>query len=81
VEVKPSAYLDQLERAIDEDRAAHGKRPLKEKPDHGQAAAQTKEVAWFWLEWDRDAPSGSNRNTFCDGRHIQGLPLENNLQL
>lgn len=33
VDVAPMAYLDELECAIQEDRAAHGKKPLKEKPD------------------------------------------------
>lgn len=31
VKVKPSEYLESLEAAIGEDRAAHGKKPLKEK--------------------------------------------------
>ena len=32
VGVKPAEYLEALEAAIDEDRAAHGKKPLQEKP-------------------------------------------------
>jgi transposase len=40
VEVKPQQYLAQLEQAVEEDRAAEGKRPLKESP----AAAPTKEI-------------------------------------
>jgi transposase len=40
VEVKPVEYLAQLEAAIDEDRAEHGKRELKTK----QTEASTKEI-------------------------------------
>jgi transposase len=40
VEVKPVEYLAQLEAAIDEDRAEHGKRELKTK----QSEASTKEI-------------------------------------
>src|SRR5271155_142967 len=44
VEVKPSAYLEELERAVDEDRVAHGKRPLKEKPAVPEASPSSKEI-------------------------------------
>lgn len=40
VEVKPLEYLAQLEQAVEEDRAAHGKRELKA----GAAAPATKEI-------------------------------------
>ena len=40
VKVKPSAYLDALDAAIDEDRAAHSKKPLK----GSQAEPETKEI-------------------------------------
>jgi IS5 family transposase len=40
VEVKPLEYLEQLEAAIEEDRAEHGKRELKTKA----ASAKTKEI-------------------------------------
>ena len=40
VEVKPVEYLAQLEAAVDEDRAEHGKRELKEKA----AEPETKEI-------------------------------------
>jgi transposase len=40
VEVKPVEYLAQLEAAIDEDRAEHGKRELKTKPSE----TSTKEI-------------------------------------
>jgi transposase len=41
VAVKPAAYLEALDAAIDEDRAAHGKKPLKDKPT---AEPETKEI-------------------------------------
>jgi transposase len=41
VAVKPAAYLEALDAAIDEDRAAHGKKALKGKP---AAKPQTKEI-------------------------------------
>jgi transposase len=41
VEVKPAEYLQALDAAITEDRAAHGKAPLKDKPG---AAPETKEI-------------------------------------
>lgn len=41
VQVKPSQYLEALDAAIDEDRAAHGKRPLKDK---AAAEPETKEI-------------------------------------
>jgi hypothetical protein len=41
VAVKPQEYLAALDAAVTEDRAAHGKRPLKEQPD---AEAETKEI-------------------------------------
>ena len=37
VGVKPAAYLEALDAAIDEDRAAHGKKPLKDKADKCEA--------------------------------------------
>src|SRR3974390_1575560 len=40
VEVKPVGYLAQLEAAVEQDRAEHGKRELKE----GAAAPETKEI-------------------------------------
>lgn len=40
VEVKPVEYLEQLEAAVEEDRAEHGKRELKAKP----AEPKTKEI-------------------------------------
>jgi len=40
VAVKPAAYLAALDEAISEDRAAHGKAPLKDKP----AAPETKQI-------------------------------------
>ena len=40
VEVKPVEYLAQLEAAVEQDRAEHGKRELKE----GAAAPETKEI-------------------------------------
>lgn len=41
VKVKPAEYLEALDAAIDEDRAAHGKRPLKDKP---ASEPETKEI-------------------------------------
>jgi transposase len=41
VAVKPAEYLQALDAAIDEDRAAHGKKPLKDKP---AAEPETKEI-------------------------------------
>jgi transposase len=41
VAVKPQEYLEALDAAIDEDRAAHGKKPLKDKPE---AEPETKEI-------------------------------------
>ena len=41
VKVKPSEYLKALDAAIDEDRAAHGKKPLKDKP---VAEPETREI-------------------------------------
>jgi len=40
VKVKPSAYLEALDAAIDEDRAAHGKKPLKAS----EAEAESREI-------------------------------------
>ena len=39
--MKPSSIWQQLEEAIEEDRAAHGKRELKEQPE---AEPETKEI-------------------------------------
>lgn len=41
VQVKPQEYLAALEEAIGEDRAAHGKKPLKEQPE---AEPETKQI-------------------------------------
>jgi len=41
VKVKPVEYLRALDRAIDEDRAEHGKKPLKDKP---ATEPETKEI-------------------------------------
>jgi transposase len=41
VEVKPAEYLQALDEAIGEDRAAHGKKPLKDKPE---VEPETKEI-------------------------------------
>jgi IS5 family transposase len=41
VKVKAASYLEALDAAIEEDRAAHGKKALKEKP---AAAPETKEI-------------------------------------
>ncbi len=41
VAVKPQEYLAALDRAVTEDRAAHGKAPLKEQPE---AEPETKEI-------------------------------------
>jgi transposase len=41
VQVKPSAYLEALDAAIEEDRATHGKKPLKDKPE---AEPETKAI-------------------------------------
>ena len=41
VQVKPQEYLAALEAAITEDRAEHGKKPLKDKPE---AEPETKEI-------------------------------------
>ena len=41
VAVKPQEYLAALDRAVTEDRAAHGKSPLKEQPE---AEPETKEI-------------------------------------
>ena len=41
VEVKPVEYLAQLDQAVEQDRAAHGKRELKAKPE---TAPATKEI-------------------------------------
>jgi transposase len=41
VQVKPQEYLAALDRAVSEDRAAHGKAPLKEQPE---SEPETKEI-------------------------------------
>ena len=41
VKVKPQQYLESLEAAITKDRAAHGKRPLKDQPE---AEPETKQI-------------------------------------
>ena len=41
VQVKPQQYLAELDRAIGEDRAAHGKKPLKEQPE---SEAETRQI-------------------------------------
>jgi len=44
VAVKPAEYLAALEEAITEDRAAHGKTPLKAKPAEADSKAETKQI-------------------------------------
>lgn len=41
IQVKPQEYLAALDRAVTEDRAAHGKRPLKEQPE---SEPETREI-------------------------------------
>jgi hypothetical protein len=41
VKVKPSEYLEALDAAVEEDRAAHGKKPLKDKPS---AEPESREI-------------------------------------
>ena len=43
VEQKPSEYLAALDAAVEEDRAAHGKKPLPKKKDDDDAAPPTQE--------------------------------------
>jgi transposase len=74
VKVKPSQYLEELEAAIEEDRAAHGKKPLKDKreaepetreikvsrtdPDAGYMVREGKPKGFFYLD-----------HRTVDGRH------------
>lgn len=44
VAVKPAAYLDELDAAIDADRQAEGKRPLKRKQDKDDTSGSIKEI-------------------------------------
>lgn len=44
VAVKPQEYLAALDAAVTEDRAAHGKAPLKDKPSAAQSTAETRTI-------------------------------------
>ena len=44
VAVKPSQYLAALDAAVTEDRAAHGKAPLKDKPGAGESEVETRQI-------------------------------------
>lgn len=44
VAVKPQEYLAALEAAVTEDRAAHGKAPLKDKPAEPESEPETKQI-------------------------------------
>lgn len=44
VAIKPAAYLEELDAAIDADRQAEGKRPLKRKQDDEDGSGPTKEI-------------------------------------
>ncbi|WP_249417748.1 IS1182 family transposase [Pusillimonas minor] len=44
VAVKPAAYLEELDAAIDADRQAQGKRPLKPRQDKDDGSGPTKEI-------------------------------------
>ncbi|HEY1803962.1 MAG TPA: IS1182 family transposase [Terracidiphilus sp.] len=44
VGVKPQQYLAALEAAVTEDRAAHGKGPLKDKPEEPECEPETKQI-------------------------------------
>lgn len=44
VAVKPAAYLEELDAAIDADRQAQGKRPLKPRQDDDDGSGPTKEI-------------------------------------
>ncbi len=44
VAVKPAAYLDELDAAVDADRRAEGKRPLKRQQDKDDDSGPTKEI-------------------------------------
>lgn len=44
VHVKPQEYLAALDQAVTEDRAAHGKGPLKDKPEEPACEAETRQI-------------------------------------
>jgi transposase len=44
VQVKPQAYLAALEAAVTEDRAGHGKAPLKDKPAEPKSPSETRQI-------------------------------------
>lgn len=44
VPVKPQEYLATLDQAVSEDRAAHGKAPLKDRPAGPESEVETKEI-------------------------------------
>jgi transposase len=44
VQVKPQEYLAALEAAVTEDRAAHGKAPLKDKAENPASEPETKQI-------------------------------------
>jgi transposase len=44
VQVKPQEYLAALDRAVTEDRAAHGKAPLKSNPAESKSQPETREI-------------------------------------
>jgi transposase len=44
VRVKPQEYLAALDAAVTEDRAAHGKAPLKDKPAEPESEPETKQI-------------------------------------
>lgn len=45
VEQKPADYLAQLDAAVDEDRAAHGKKPLRRKDDDEAPPSEEKKIS------------------------------------
>jgi transposase len=44
VQVKPQEYLAALDAAVTEDRAAHGKAPLKDKPEEPASEPETRQI-------------------------------------
>src|SRR5271155_4317275 len=44
VRVKPQEYLAALDQAVTEDRAAHGKAPLKDKPAEPESEVETRQI-------------------------------------
>ncbi len=72
VQVKPQEYLAALEAAIGEDRAAHGKKPLKEQP---VAAPETKQIKVSRTDADSDymVRNGKPKGFFyLDHRTVDG---------